>query len=234
MPARRSIDLYLLRHGHSTANGKGVLAGRDNSVALSELGRSQAAAAAQRLSVIEIDRIISSPISRCLETLKPVIESKSNNFRSTDLEIDNRLAEMDYGTWSGRKLILLSKRPLWKEIQRSPSTVRFPEGESFVEMSARISDLLSSLSYQKGKKVLLCSHGDIIKAIIAHALGLHLDQFQRIVISPASLSHISIQDDGFLVHTVNDVSFHPNASNSTSKKKKRAGSLLLGGGSGSR
>jgi len=231
MPARRSFEIYLLRHGHSTANGKGILAGRDNSVALSEKGNEQALAAADFLTETKFDQIISSPIFRCQETLYPLLESLASRKVQPQHRLDDRLAEMDYGDWSGKKLALLSKKPLWKDIQNRPSTVRFPGGESFAEMNSRTTDLLSSLSEHSGERFLLCSHGDVIKAIIAAALGLHLDQFQRIVIDPASISRILVTDTGALVRSVNDTSFHPREKVGT-KSRRGSSKFLLGGGAG--
>jgi probable phosphoglycerate mutase len=224
------VDIYLLRHGHSSANGKGILAGRDNSVHLSDKGQQQAADLIQTLEPIKFDRIISSPITRCLETVRPFLKHLENGpiRKKPNFVKDNRLSEMDYGTWSGSKLSTLAKKPLWQTIQERPSTVRFPEGESFLEMQARISSLFTEL-FQGAKireVILVCSHGDVIKATIAHFLGLHLDQFQRLAIDPASISHIRLTESGAFVVRTNDTS------HLGQKKSSEGVKSTLGGGAG--
>ena len=220
MPSPKYLDIYLLRHGHSTANGKGILAGRDNSVTLSESGLTQAQDVARALAEIKFAALISSPITRCLQTVKPI---------SQKITKDSRFQEMNYGDWSGKKLALLSKKALWRDIQNHPSTVRFPDGESFLEMSARTTDAISTLAKAYSGKILVCSHGDVIKAIIAQAMGLHLDSFQKIIIDPASISVVRIHGSSMQLVKSNDTS-HLSAAKGSTKSRGH----LLGGGAGVR
>jgi len=178
--------IYLLRHAESSANNAGILAGRLPSISLSRAGKVQSRAIVKTLKDLEITHIYSSPIQRCLETIEPF--AKSSNSKVTSAP---NFIEMDYGDWSGRKLSALRREKLWKSIQKRPSTVRFPNGESFQEMQARIQKGLNDLArkHKKGR-VLIVSHGDPIKVVIASALGMNLDDFQKIVVDPASLTII--------------------------------------------
>lgn len=229
MPVAKSVEIHLLRHGHSSANGLGILAGRDNSVKLSEIGLKQAESLIPVLADPSFDLILSSPIFRCQETLYPFLESTTSQREQAELRLEDRLQEMDYGDWSGKKLGVLSKKPLWKTIQARPSIVRFPNGESFAEMSERVNSALHDILNTGTKRVLVCSHGDVIKAIIAQSLGLHLDQFQRIIIDPASISAIQMSTEGAQVIKVNDTSHLPKSPGKAKPKKRGP---LLGGGSG--
>jgi probable phosphomutase (TIGR03848 family) len=228
MPVAKSVEIHLLRHGHSSANGLGILAGRDNSVKLSDRGIAQAESLIPVLRENEYDLVLSSPIFRCQETLYPFLESTASQRIQAELRLEDRLQEMDYGDWSGKKLSALSKKPLWKTIQGRPSIVRFPNGESFAQMSERVNSALHDILNTGAKRVLVCSHGDVIKAIIAQALGLHLDQFQRIIIDPASISAIQMSAEGAHVIKVNDTSHLPKSAAPTKSKKR--GPLLGGGG----
>ena len=229
MPVAKSVEIHLLRHGHSSANGLGILAGRDNSVKLSPAGIAQAEALIPILQGGSYDLVLSSPIYRCQETLYPFLESISNKRAQTPFRLEDRLQEMDYGDWSGKKLSAHGKKPLWRTIQSRPSLVRFPQGESFLEMSHRVNEVLHEILQTKAERVLVCSHGDVIKAMIAQGLGLHLDQFQRIIVDPASISVISLSPDGASIIKVNDTSHLP-TKNGSGKAKKRG--PLLGGGAG--
>ena len=237
-PSEKYLDITLLRHGHSTANAKGILAGRDNSIHLSDLGTRQALALVDVLKSKKFDRIITSPITRCKETLKPLLQYLDSHTSGSRTEYaqDKRLIEMDYGLWSGRKLSTLAKKSEWSEIQRRPSSVRFPEGESFLEMQSRLSDLFSELfsEAKKPQSLLLCSHGDVIKAALAQFLGLHLDQFQRIVIDPASISQIRLTKGGAFVIRTNDISHLTSISPRLGSEAKRRDGVraTLGGGAG--
>lgn len=181
--------LLLLRHGRSTANTKGVLAGRRPGVHLDDLGRSQAQSAADRLADVRLDLMVSSPLERCLQTIEPVAAG-----RRRKVVTDDGLIEADYGSWSGKKLSTLAKDPLWPVIQNHPSSVTFPgrSGESMIGMAARAAGTVRRFNAKVGPDGvwLACSHGDVIKSIVADALGLHLDQFQRIMIDPASITII--------------------------------------------
>jgi probable phosphoglycerate mutase len=223
--SKSPAEIILVRHALSTANEKGVLAGRDNSVHLSEKGASQANLLAEALSKFEVAAIYTSPIKRCRESLAPYLKLPASPKTVTPLP---GVQEMDYGAWSGKKLSLLSKLPLWSSIQRKPSSVRFPNGESFNEMSARSIEALTQVAIP-GKAIVVCSHGDVIKSLVAAALGLHLDQFQKIFIDPASITRLRYVNGDFAVVSVNDT--HHLESLKTPKKTKGRGPLL-GGGAG--
>lgn len=217
---RAPSEIYLIRHGHSTANLKNVLAGRLASVHLSPKGSEQVGKLAARLSEIEFTKIISSPLDRCLETMAPIASSRPKLL----IERNEAFLEMDYGTWSGKKLPSLAKKTLWKSIQGAPSTVRFPDGESFNEMSTRAYEGLFA-SALPGKRIAICSHGDVIKILLSNILGMHIDSFQRINVDPASISIIQIGASGNRVLLMNDTS-HLDARKSSNSHS------VLGGGSG--
>ncbi|CAB4729410.1 unannotated protein [freshwater metagenome] len=227
MPSLRPSKIsriYLVRHGHSTANAKSILAGQDQSVELSELGILQSAEIAKNLHEVKFARIYSSPLTRCLQSVRPL----ANLQKMTISELPG-VIEMNYGDWSGKKLVTLARTKLWKVIQSEPSLVRFPNGESFTQMQDRALEAVR-IAAVDGKNILVCSHGDVIKAIIAGTIGLHLDQIQRLVIDPASISIIEITKDSARALTVNDTS-HLVKLQSSSKKESK---LKLGGGSGSK
>ena len=181
--------LILIRHGRSTANTSGVLAGRSVGVHLDDRGREQAAGLVERLAQVEISHAVSSPLERCQQTAEPLIAS-----RRLELITEDGLAECDYGEWTGRPIKALVAAPLWKTVPRNPSAVRFPGGESLQQMSARAIDAVrrhdSWVEQQHGAQAawVAFSHGDLIKSVIADALGMHLDLFQRVHVDPGSIS----------------------------------------------
>lgn len=177
--------LILARHGRTTANASGILAGRAAGIGLDDVGREQVRTAAGRLSGVNLARAVTSPMQRCQETGALLAPGR-------DFIVDERLTECDYGDWTGGTLKDLAQEPLWKTVQRQPSAVAFPGGESMTAMSARAVEAARSISddLADADVWLAVSHGDVIKAILADALGMHLDQFQRISVSPASLSLI--------------------------------------------
>ncbi len=182
--------VVLLRHGRSTANTSHVLAGRSKGVHLDDTGREQAERAAERLAGTTLARIVSSPLERCRETAKPVAARHPDTPRATD----RGLVEVDYGDWTGRALKDLAKEKLWRVVQGQPSAATFPEGESLAAMSARVVGAVRRLDAQveaeHGPSAVwvAVSHGDPIKAVLADALGMHLDAFQRLHVEPASIS----------------------------------------------
>lgn len=190
MRANKPAVIYLVRHGHSTANAKAILAGRDFKVSLSKIGVKQSISVASELKSRKFDSIYSSPLPRCLETLKPLI----TNTKGAKIENLDGVIEMEYGDWSGKKLVTLARNKLWKVIQNRPSMVRFPNGESFLEMQTRAMESIQSVA-KPGAEILICSHGDVIKAIIAGFIGLPLDSFQRLSIDPASITILEISDN---------------------------------------
>ncbi len=195
------LTVLLVRHGRSTANTAGVLAGRTPGVQLDEHGRQQAEEVAQRLAGITVDRLISSPLERCLQTVTPFAGAIG-----LQIEREDRFAEVDYGNWSGRPLKDLATEPLWRTVQQHPSAAVFPGGEGLAAVSSRAAEAIRDvrLSAVKDQTVLICSHGDVIKAILADALGMHLDCFQRIIVAPASLSVVRYTALRPFVERIND------------------------------
>ncbi|WP_426504292.1 MSMEG_4193 family putative phosphomutase [Dactylosporangium sp. McL0621] len=185
--------VLLLRHGRTTTNATGVLAGHQP-VGLDEVGRGQAVAVGERLAAAKLPlaAVVSSPLPRCRETLSLAMPDV------TDVVEDAGIIECRYGDWTGRPLKDLAKDPLWATVQAHPSAARFPgeDAESMAEMSARAIasvrgwDARLAASHGPEAVWLACSHGDIIKAIVADALGMHLDLFQRIAVEPASVTVI--------------------------------------------
>ena len=184
-------SIILVRHSRSTANTAGVLAGQAPGIALDEVGFTQAQGLVSRIGEIEIKRIISSPLQRCLETITPWHTAHGKSI----IEIDRNFIESDYGSWTGQKLSELSKEPLWKEVQKKPSKVTFPAGESFKAMFDRVSKGLDQIidSLNDDDNVIIVSHGDIIKLAIAKILDLPTDNFQKLVIDPASISIVKVE-----------------------------------------
>ncbi|QGF24882.1 MSMEG_4193 family putative phosphomutase [Raineyella fluvialis] len=184
--------LLLVRHGRTTANASGILAGRTPGIRLDATGWEQARAAGQRLSGLTLAAAVSSPMERCLETARALHEVLGEG--RPELVVDDALSEVDYGEWSGRALEELAKEELWRTVQAHPSAARFPGGESMVAMAQRAVSAVrarqDTLADEAGAEAvwLAVSHGDIIKAVLADALGLHLDHFQRLVVHPASIS----------------------------------------------
>ena len=180
--------IVLLRHAHSVANEKNLLAGRTAGISLSKTGKEQAKDLIFRLGTIQFDEVAISPLQRCRETIDPWLTSTGAKSR---IVVDESVSEVDYGSWSGKTLSSLRRKAQWKIVQDFPSQMTFPEGESLLEMQGRALSGFYRLNAVKGKGPrLLVSHGDVIKSIVAHCLGMHLDQFQRLVIEPASLTII--------------------------------------------
>jgi probable phosphomutase (TIGR03848 family) len=190
MPRRsgpRSTLVLLVRHGQTPTTGR-VLPGRAPGLHLSDDGRRQAEAAAQRIARVKgVSAIYASPLERARETAMPIARA-----RGLAVRIERGLLELDVGRWTGSRLDKLSRRPEWSTVQRYPSGFRFPDGESFVEMQARMTAALARLVEQhRGAVVVAVSHADPIKAALAHALGMHLDLFQRLAIAPGSITTIA-------------------------------------------
>jgi probable phosphomutase (TIGR03848 family) len=185
------MTVILLRHGRSTSNTAHVLAGRSEGVDLDDRGREQADAVVERLSSQPIKALVSSPLLRCLRTLGPLAAALG-----IEPVLDERLSEVDYGQWTGRKLGDLVNEPLWKVVQAQPSAAVFPDGEGLAQVQGRavaaVREHDRRLAGVHGGDALwvACTHGDVIKAVLADALGTHLDSFQRIVADPASMSVI--------------------------------------------
>jgi probable phosphomutase (TIGR03848 family) len=197
--------VILLRHGKSTANGSGVLAGRTPKVNLDDTGRAQAAALVERLAPVPLVSLVVSPLLRCKQTVGPLAAA-----RGLGKLVEPRLAEVDYGDWTGRKLTTLFKEPLWRVVQAHASAAVFPGGEGLAAMQARavaaVREHDARITAEHGENAvwLLCSHGDVIKSILADALGQHLDAFQRIVVDPASVSVVRYTETRPFVLRTND------------------------------
>lgn len=190
--------VYLLRHAQSTANIKGILAGRDNSVELTKKGFKQAKNLVPVIEQLKVAKIYCSPLTRCIQTIDPYMQKRAN----TLFDVDKRLIEMDYGSWSGKKLSSLASKRDWRIVQSKPSSFTFPKGESFRSMRARVESILKELSNQK-QPILLVTHGDIIKMFLAVAVGLKTDDFQRFVVEPGSISTISINKGSYSIVSSN-------------------------------
>ncbi|MFB1298172.1 histidine phosphatase family protein [Mycobacterium sp. pW049] len=185
------MTVLLLRHGRSTSNTAHTLAGRSEGVDLDDRGREQASALVDRLAGLPIKAIVRSPLLRCERTVEPL--AAALNLQPV---VDERITEVDYGAWTGRKIGELVKEPLWSVVQQQPSAAVFPDGEGLAHVQARavaaIRDCDRRLADEHGNDVLwvACTHGDVIKSVLADALGSHLDSFQRINADPASVSVI--------------------------------------------
>jgi broad specificity phosphatase PhoE len=178
-------QIYLLRHAESEANAGGILAGRDYSVNLTAKGYKDSRKIKSRLAKIDFTRVYSSPITRCVQTITPFLDS----YPRIDVTLTESLIEMDYGIWSGKKLAALSKKKEWSLIQNRPAEFTFPNGEGFQEMRKRVKSFLNSMIDADGP-ILIVSHGDIIKMALTITLDLPLNRFQNFVVAPASISII--------------------------------------------
>lgn len=225
--------LILVRHGRSTANTAHVLAGRTPGVHLDDLGRQQAVRVAERLGEVRPVRVVSSPLDRCRETAAPVLTASG-----VDLITEPDLAECDYGAWTGRSIKELTDEPLWRTVQRQPSAVRFPGGESLPEMSARAVRAVrrhdAEVTHDAGPDAVWVafSHGDLIKSILADALGMHLDLFQRLHVDPGSASVIRFDDQRPSVLATNSHSGSLAWTVAAAPKEAKGGDAVVGGGAG--
>ncbi len=191
--------MLLVRHGQTPTTGK-VLPGRAKGLHLADAGTAQAEITAGHIAELpRVDAVYSSPLERAKETAAPIAAALGLRTK-----VVRGLFECDFGDWTGEELKKLMKLPEWQTVQRSPSSFRFPNGESFTEMQARMVGTIEKLcADHRGGTIVCVSHADTIKAAVAHALGTHLDLFQRIVISPASVSAVTYTAGGPIVLTVN-------------------------------
>jgi probable phosphomutase (TIGR03848 family) len=194
--------VLLVRHGLTPLTGP-VLAGWTPGVHLDERGLAQAAALGERLRPVPLAAIVVSPLERCRETAASIVAGRDP---APTLHVDEQVGEVRYGAWTGRELRALRKEPLWAVIQEHPSAAVFPDGEGLAEMGARAVAAVRRWNATLGPAATyaLVSHGDVIKAILADALGLHLDAFQRIGVDPGSLSVVRYGARGTQVERVND------------------------------
>ena len=199
--------VLLVRHGLTPLTGP-VLAGHTPGVHLDERGRAQADAVAERLRPVPLAAVVSSPLERCVETAAALVAGRDG----LAVRTDPRLAEVRYGDWTGRPLKELAKQPLWRVVQQHPAAAVFPgpEGEGLAQTQVRAVaavrgwDAALTASAGPGAVWVACSHGDVIKAVLADALGVHLDLFQRIVVDPCSVSAVRYTETRPFVLRVND------------------------------
>jgi len=201
MTRARSTAVLLVRHGTTPTTGM-KLPGRAPGLHLSDEGRRQADGAAQRIGALRrVAAVYASPIDRARETALPIART-----RRLALRIERDLAEIDVGEWTGISLARARRRPEWEIVQRHPSGFRFPGGESFVEVQARMTAAVMRLvERHPGGTIVVVSHADPIKTLVAHAMGTPLDLFQRFVIAPASITVIAWRRDAPLVLAVNSL-----------------------------
>lgn len=223
--------LILARHGRSTANTEGVLAGWTPGVALDERGAAQAAALPGRLAALPIAEIVSSPLQRCQETIRPLLDARPGLTAHTE----ERIGECHYGDWTGRKLADLKDEPLMDVVQSHPTAAAFPGGESMRAMQTRAAEAVREWNARVERDhgadavYVMCSHGDIIKSLVADALGLHLDLFQRISVEPCSITAIRYTRlRPFLVRLGDTGDFASLAP----REEPAAGDAAVGGGAG--
>lgn len=205
---------FLVRHG-VTSHTNHRLSGWMPGIHLTEEGSAQALAAADALAPVPLKAVYASPIARTTETARPIAERHG-------LPIVTRrdIGEVEYGRWTNRSLKVLARTKLWTTVQRWPGGVSFPDGESLRSVQSRAVDGLEAIRGEHAKEsVCVVSHGDVIKLMTAHYLGLHIDLFQRIVIVPASITVISVSDDGPRVLALNVV---PNSGNWEPRQVARA------------
>lgn len=224
--------VLLLRHGRTTANAQGILAGWTPGVELDDTGRDEALAVAARLQEVRFNAIVTSPLERCRQTAE-VVAGRRRTDMPIHTEVD--LAEARYGDWTGQSLEVLAKDPLWDAVQHHPSGITFPGGESMAAVQARSIAAIRRWNRKLGDAAtyVAVSHGDVIKSIVADALGMHLDLFQRIQIDPCSISVIRYTPERAFVARLNDVGgdltmFSPNRR----KRPRRPSDAVVGGETG--
>jgi probable phosphomutase (TIGR03848 family) len=234
--------VLLIRHGRTSANTAGILAGRSSGVELDEVGHRQVADVGGRLAGVPLRRVVTSPLRRCRQTTQALVAARS---AETPIAVEQGLVECGYGDWTGKSLRELAKEKLWATVQAQPSAVRFPGGESMTEMSSRAVNAVRSwdarLGAEHGPDTVWAavSHGDVIKAVLADALGMHLDAFQRILVDPASISIVRYTDSRPYVVTVNSTNADlgklltpPPRPKKTRSRRKADDDAPVGGGLG--
>jgi probable phosphomutase (TIGR03848 family) len=233
----RVATVLFVRHGLTAMTGP-VLAGHTPGVHLDERGRAQAEAVAARLAPVPLAAVVTSPLERCVQTADAVLSG-----RSLKASVEPRLAEVRYGDWTGKPLKDLAKQPLWRVVQAHPSAAVFPglEGEALAGAQSRavsaVREWDTRITESAGPDAvwLACSHGDIIKALLADALGLHLDLFQRIVVDPCSVSVVRYTDTRPFVLRVNDTGGDVAALLPPKRRRRRrtpSADAAVGGGAG--
>ncbi len=221
--------VLLVRHGLTAMTGP-VLAGWTPGIHLNDKGAGQAAALAERLAPVPLDAIVSSPLERCQETAAALAGG-----RPLTVQTDDRLGECRYGDWTGQELKKLAKDPLWRQVQAHPSAVTFPGGESLRDTQDRAVNAIREWNAKLGPDAtyVACSHGDVIKAILADALGQHLDLFQRILVDPCSVSVVRYTElRPFVVHMNDTGGSIADLLPPKKKSRRRSSDAPVGGGGG--
>ena len=223
--------VLLVRHGLTAGTGH-VLTGRTPGIPLDDRGREQAAALAARLAEVRLDAIVTSPLDRCRQTAEAIAAARGGE--PLPVKEDDQFAEVNYGDWTGQPLKRLAKEPLWRVVQAHPSAVRFPgeDGESLLAVQHRAVQAVREWNARLGKDAvyLICSHGDVIKSVIADSLGLHLDLSQRIQVDPCSLSVIRYTPLRPFLVRMNDTG--RTAAGLANGQQPRQGDAAIGGGAG--
>jgi probable phosphomutase (TIGR03848 family) len=223
--------VLLVRHGLTAGTGH-VLTGRTPGIPLDDRGREQAAALAARLAGVRLDAIVTSPLERCRQTAEAIVAGHEGE--PLPVKEDGQFAEVNYGDWTGQPLKRLAKNPLWRVVQAHPSAVRFPgkDAESLLEVQHRAVQAVREWNARLGKDAvyLVCSHGDVIKSVIADSLGLHLDLSQRIQVDPCSLSVIRYTPLRPFLVRMNDTG--RTAAGLANGQQPRQGDAAVGGGAG--
>ena len=229
--------VLLVRHGLTAATGT-VLTGRMPGIRLDDRGREQAQTLGARLAGVHLDAIVTSTLERCQETAAAIAAARDGN--QVAVQQDERFAEVGYGDWTGQPLKRLAKEPLWRVVQAHPSAVRFPGGESLAGVQERAVAAIRDWNSRLGPKAtyLVCSHGDVIKSIIADSLGMHLDMFQRIQVDPCSLSMVRYTPLRPFVVRMNDAgaamprTSAPGAGPAAAQGRRGEDDAVVGGGAG--
>jgi probable phosphomutase (TIGR03848 family) len=225
------MTVILLRHGRSTSNTAHTLAGRSEGVDLDDKGREQAAGVVDRVTDLPIKALVRSPLLRCERTLEPLAAKLG-----LEPLVEDRLVEVDYGSWTGRKIADLAKEPLWAVVQQQPSAAVFPDGEGLAAVQARAvaavreHDRRLAEEHDGDTLWVACTHGDVIKSVLADALGAHLDGFQRITADPASMSVIRYTPlRPFVIHVNHTGGALASALNAPAPKEAPASDAVVGG-----
>lgn len=227
--------LLLVRHGRTTANSSGVLAGRAPGVRLDQTGHEQVTRAAARLDGVTLAALVSSPLERCRQTARELAAAHPGPLR---IRTERGLTECDYGEWQGRSLKDLAREKLWRTVQAQPSAVAFPGGETLPHMQARavaaVRRLDAEVEAAQGPEAVwvAVSHGDVIKAVLADALGMHLDLFQRLHVDPASISIVRFTAARPYVLGLNTHEGPLGWLGAAPRRRRRSQDAVVGGGAG--
>jgi probable phosphoglycerate mutase len=231
--------VLIVRHGLTSTTGK-ALTGWMPGISLDDRGQKQAAAVGDRLAGIPLAAVVSSPLERCVQTATAIAvrQGAPDEQSRPEVQLEDRLGECRYGDWTGQPLKKLARDPLWRVVQAHPSAVTFPgpEGESMTAMQQRAVAAVRDWNTRLGADAtyLICSHGDVIKAILADALGMHLDMSQRIQVDPCSLSVIRYTELRPFVLRMNDTGAdaQPLAGLASKPAGAKAQDAQIGGGAG--